>query len=295
MTDKKITVACIGLGRMGAGIAHNVQRAGFKLVVYNRTREKTEPFVASGAVLALTPREAALAADVVVTSLMDDASVLEAVNGKDGLLAGLRPGAVHVGTTTISPKLTAHLVQLHAARGSQFVAAHVFGRPDAAAAGKLISLVAGKPEVIERARPVIDAYSARVVLLGDDPAQASSMKLVGNFFLAGLLEVMGEAFAFAERSGVLTAYSEMLKGYLPGSQEYVERIRSCDFDRAGFTLDAGLKDIRLILDAAAEVHVPLACAKLIEEKCIAAQARGLNQQDWSVFAAVSRLDAVRQQ
>ena len=119
------------------------------------------------------------------------------------------------------------------------------------------------------------------------------MKLVGNFFLAGLLEVIGEAFAFAEKSGVLTPFSDMLSGFLPGSQEYVERIRSCDFDRAGFTLDAGLKDIRLILNAAADAHVPLTSARLIEEKCLAAQARGFNQQDWSVFAALSRLEGVR--
>lgn len=293
MSETNISVACIGLGRMGAGMAHNVQRAGFRLIVHNRTREKTQPFVASGAAFAGTPREAAQAADVVVTSLMDDASVLEAVNGADGILAGVRPGAVHVGTTTTSPNLSTRLEELHAARGSEYVAAHVLGRPDAAAAGKLITLLAGKPKAIERARPVIDAYSARVIVLGEDPALASNMKLVGNFFLAGLLEVIGEAFAFAESRGVLAPFSEMLKAFLPGSEEYVDRIRSCDFDRAGFTLDAGLKDIRLILDAAAEVHVPLPCASLIRDKCIAAQARGLNQRDWSVFTAISRLDAGR--
>ena len=294
MAETNLSVACIGLGRMGAGIAHNILRAGFRLSVHNRTREKTEPFVASGSAFARTPREAAQAADIIVTSLMDDASVLEVVNGTDGILAGLRPGAVHVGTTTTSPNLSTRLAELHAAHGSEYVAAHVLGRPDAAAAGKLITLLAGKPKAIERARPVIEAYSARVILLGEDPAVASSMKLVGNFFLAGLLEIIGEAFAFAENRGVLAPFSEMLKSFLPGSQEYLDRIRTCDFDHAGFTLDAGLKDIRLILDAAAEVHVPLPCASLIRDKCIAAQARGLSQRDWSVFTAISRFDARRE-
>ena len=291
MAEINISVACIGLGRMGAGIAHNVQRAGLRLIVYNRTQEKTEPFVNSGAALARTPREAAQEADVVVTSLMDDASVLEVVNGPDGVLAGMRPGAVHAGTTTTSPNLSTLLTELHAAHGSEYVAAHVLGRPDAAAAGKLITLLAGKPEAIERARQVIDTYSVSVILLGEDPALASNMKLAGNFFLAGLLEVIGEAFAFAKGRGVLGPFSEMLKAFLPGSQEYLDRIRISDFDRAGFTLEAGLKDIRLILDAAAEVRVPLPCGSLIEHKCVVAQTRGLNQCDWSVFTAISLLDA----
>src|SRR5438034_131018 len=122
-------------------------------------------------------------------------------------------------------------------------------------------------------------------------ALASSMKLAGNFFLAGLLEVIGEAFAFAKRRGVLDPFSEMLKAFLPGSQEYLDRIRSSDFGRAGFTLDAGLKDILLILDAAAEVRLLLLCCSLVKDKCIAAQTRGLNQCDWSVFTAISSLDA----
>ena len=219
MADTDISVACIGLGRMGAGIAHNIQRAGFRLIVYNRTHQKTEPFIASGAALARTPREAAQEADVVVTSLMDDASVLEVVDGADGVLAGMRPGAVHAGTTTTSPNLSTRLTELHASQGSHYVAAHVLGRPDAAATGKLITLLAGTAEAIERARQVIDTYSV------------------------------------------------------------------------GFTLDAGLKDIHLILDAAAEVRVPLPCGSLIKDKCIVARERGLNQCDWSVFTAISPPDA----
>jgi len=291
MSDTNISVACIGLGHMGAGIAHNIQRAGFRLIVYNRTHEKMEPFIACGAALARTPREAAQAADIVVTSLMDDASVLEVVDGADGLLAGMCAGAVHTGTTTISPTLSTRLTEMHASHGSEYVAAHVLGRPDAAAAGKLITLLAGRPEAIERARQVIDTFSVRVILLGEDPALASSMKLAGNFFLAGLLEVIGEAFAFAKGRGVLGPFSEMLKAFLPGSQEYLDRIGISDFDRAGFTLEAGLKDIRLILDAAAEVRVPLPCGSLIEDKCIVARARGLSQCDWSVFTSIPPREA----
>lgn len=129
MAETNISVACIGLGRMGAGIARNVQNAGFRLIVYNRTQEKAEPFITSGAALARTPREAAQAADVVVTSLMDDASVLDMVNGADGVLSGMRPGGVHAGTSTTSPNLSTRLTELHLSHGSEYVAAHVLGLP----------------------------------------------------------------------------------------------------------------------------------------------------------------------
>src|SRR5262249_55627108 len=130
-------VACIGLGRMGAGIARNIQKAGFPLVVYNRTAGKAELLVRAGARLAGSAREAAVDADVVVTSLMDDRSVQDALEGPDGVLAGLPRDAVHIGTTTVSPRCTREVAALHAAHGSSFVAAPVLGRPDVAEAGKL--------------------------------------------------------------------------------------------------------------------------------------------------------------
>jgi 3-hydroxyisobutyrate dehydrogenase-like beta-hydroxyacid dehydrogenase len=134
-----LSVACIGLGRMGSGIAGNIQKRGFPLTVYNRSAEKTAPFVSAGAVAVGTPREAAAAAEIVVTNLMDDASVLDTVTGADGVLAGMRPGSIHIGTTTISPNLSARLAAMHAAHGSHYIAGPVAGRPDAAAAGKLIT------------------------------------------------------------------------------------------------------------------------------------------------------------
>jgi len=277
---------------MGSGIAHNIHSAGFRLTVYNRTVEKMQPFVASGASAARTPREAVATADIVVTNLMDDASVMSATTGEDGILAGIRPGAIHMGTTTISPAASTQLAQLHAAHGSHYVAAPVAGRPDAAAAGKLITFVSGKPDWIERCRPVLETYTARIVPMGEDPAVAMSMKLVGNFFVASLLELIGEAYVFAEERGVDTSFlSDLLKTMMPFSHEYVERISSRSFDKAGFTLDAGLKDVGLILDAAAEVHVPLPYASLVRDKCLAAQARGMGQRDWSTLTEIARLDA----
>jgi 3-hydroxyisobutyrate dehydrogenase-like beta-hydroxyacid dehydrogenase len=295
MSGTPLSVACIGLGRIGGGIARSIQASGCRLIAYNRNPQKTQPFVASGATKAASPREAAAAADIVVTSLMDDKSVLDNMKGDDGILAGMRPGAIHIGTSTISPKASTQLAEMHASHGSHYVAAPVVGRPDAAAAGKLITFVAGKPEAIERCRPVIEAYAAKIIVLGNDPATAPSLKLVVNFFAASLLELLGQTFVFAEKRGLkLELVSGIFKELLqhPAMPVYMDKIRTGNFDDdIGFTLDGGLKDVQLMLEAAAEVHVPIPYASLIRDKCITAQAYGMGQRDWSVFTEVTRINA----
>jgi 3-hydroxyisobutyrate dehydrogenase-like beta-hydroxyacid dehydrogenase len=250
-----------------------------------------EPFVAAGAKAARTAREAAVGTDFVITSLMDDSSVFDTLLGDDGILAGIGRGAIHIGTSTISPGASVRIAQLHNELGSHYLAAPVAGRPDAAAAGRLYTFVAGAPEIVERARPVLETYTQLIILLGEDPAAAASMKLGGNFFAASLLEIMGQAFAFAEKRGVLAPLTAMLKGFLPPMEEYVDRIAKRNYEQPGFTLDAGLKDVRLILEAAGEVHVPLPFASVIRDKCLAAQAYGFSQQDWCAFTEIARLEA----
>jgi 3-hydroxyisobutyrate dehydrogenase-like beta-hydroxyacid dehydrogenase len=277
---------------MGSGIAGNIQKKSFPLTVYNRTSEKTEPFVSAGAKSARTAREASAAADVVVTNLMDDASVLDTVTGENGILAGMRRDAIHIGTTTISPSLSTRLAALHAAHGSHYIAGPVAGRPEAAAAGKLFTFLAGKPEPLERSRTVISAYADRIVPMGEDHAVASSMKLVGNFMVASLIELIGQVIVFAEMRGVdPSIITGMIKQFMPAASEYTDRISTRNFGNAGFTLDGGLKDITLILAAAAEVHTPLPYASLLRDKCLAAQAQGMSQFDWSVLTEISRHDA----
>jgi 3-hydroxyisobutyrate dehydrogenase-like beta-hydroxyacid dehydrogenase len=287
-----VSVACVGLGRMGTGIAANIQKAGFPLTVYNRSREKAKPFGEAGAKVAASPREAVANADVVITNLMDDASVLGMVEGEAGILAGMRAGAVHVGTTTISPRLSTQLARMHLEQGMQYVAGPVAGRPDAAAAGKLFTFLAGEAEAIERARPVISSYAQQLILTGEDAAVAMSMKLAGNFMVASLLELMGEVYVFAESRGVDSSIlTKMFKQFMPAASEYIERISTRDFGRAGFTLDGGTKDVTLILEAAAEVNAPLSYASVVRDKCLAAKALGLGQLDWSCLTEVSRMDA----
>jgi 3-hydroxyisobutyrate dehydrogenase-like beta-hydroxyacid dehydrogenase len=288
-------VAFLGLGRMGSGIARNIQKADFELVVYNRTPEKAEPFLAAGAVAAATPRKAAADADFVITMLMDDRSILDVVEGPDGILAGMRPDSIHIGTTTASPGLAARLAKLHSERGNHYLCAPVAGRPDWADAGKLLTFVAGKPEIIERCRPLLQSYTQEIMVMGEDPAVAASVKLVGNFFVACLIESLGQTLVFAERRGVGSEIiANMFKAMMPnpGFQQYLNKILTRDFKSdAGFSLQGGLKDLQLMLDAAADVHMPLPYANVIRDHCLIALAHGMSGCDWSSFTEAIRIDA----
>jgi 3-hydroxyisobutyrate dehydrogenase-like beta-hydroxyacid dehydrogenase len=289
-------VAFIGLGKMGSAMAANLLEAGFELTVYNRTAAKAEPLAARGARVARSPRQAAAEADVVVTNLMDDASVRTVVDGAEGLLAGLRPGGVHVGTTTNSPALATELARSHQARGCYYLAAPVLGRPDAAAAGKLITLAAGPPEASERCRSLLESWSAAVTDFGPEPAVANSAKLCLNYFVVSLIDVIGEVLALADKSGVavekLNGFFQMMLAH-PGLKAYAARIADRDFQDVGFELAGGLKDGNLILDAARAVGVPVGHAEVVCEKFREAVRRGMGDRDWAAVTEITRLRADR--
>jgi len=294
MSNQETTVACIGLGRMGAGIAGNIQRAGFALRVYNRTATKMKPFADQGATAAASPKEAAAGADVVVTNLMDDASVLDTVTGVDGILAGLQHGGTHIDTTTISPRCARRLAELHAEHGSRFVAGPVVGRPDVADKGELRTFLAGDAETIEQCRPVVDAYSSLAIGLGEDPGLASSMKLAVNYTLVATVELMGQVFAFGEKSGISPDMLNMFMGAFfgqPALQEYAQLIRSRDFSDPGFTLSGALKDAELMLQASGDVRAPLPFGGIVRDRLLSAAARGMEDLDWAAIAEISRLEA----
>lgn len=290
-----LKVAFIGLGRMGSGMAHNIQKAGFPLVVYNRNTSKTDAFVAAGASVAETSRSAAASADIVITSLSDDRSVLNMMNDADGILAGLSRSAIHLSTTTISPAASAQLAELHRNHGSQYVATNVLGRPSAAQSGQLAALVAGEPATIARCRPVLEAFTNKIVDVGRNPADAARMKLTINFFLSGLIESMGEAFVFAEKHGldVSIARQLIIEQVLPNPavKEYAERLENHRYDDAGATLVTGLKDLELILAEAGAVCAPLPIAALVRDHILTALARGQHDLDWCISTEANRIAA----
>jgi len=275
-------------------MARNILKAGFPLTVYNRSAAKTQPFLDAGAAGAATPAAAAVGADVVVTSLMDDQSVLAAVEGGEGILEQLRPGAVHVGTTTISPRCAATLAALHRTHGSDYVAAPVVGRPDLAEAGRLTSFVAGDAGAIARAHPVCSAYSQAVIPVGSTPAVANSLKLAVNYIIYAVVDLMGQVYAFGEKSGIDPQHLGMVMQTMfghPGLQEYAARIRDRRFDDVGFDLLGELKDVLLILDASTEVRAPVPFAGVVRDKLLTAAAQGLGAKDCSAVYEVTRMNA----
>src|SRR5574341_41887 len=294
MSEQIKKVAFLGLGRMGAGIATNILKAGFELTVYNRTAAKMQPLVEAGARASASPREAAAGADAVVSCLFDDSSVFETVSGDDGLLGGLSTNAVHIGITTILPRTADRLAAMHRAHGSHYVAGPVIGRPDVAEAGSLLTILAGDAAAISRTEPVIKSYTGGIFNAGERQAVANSAKLAVNFMGAVTIELIGEGYAFTEKSGLDRNFSHLLVSSMLGPQplkDYAKRILDGDFDEVGFDLVSGLKDVRIMLEASEEVAVPLSLAGLLREKFIGGIANGFQGKDWSVSIMATRMSA----
>lgn len=192
-------VGFIGLGHMGAGMATNILEAGHGLTVYNRTRGKAESLVNKGARSAANFSEACRG-EAVITMLADDHAVESVVYGEGGLLSSLRKGATHISCSTISVALSERLAADHAAVGQRFVAAPVFGRPDAAAAGKLFVVGAGAPDAIAAVQPILDAVGQETVVVSETPKAANLVKLSGNFLIASVIESLGEAIALVSKA-----------------------------------------------------------------------------------------------
>lgn len=289
-------VAFIGLGNMGSGIAQCILKGGFDLTVWNRTAAKMEPLVANGAKAAASAKAAATGADLVITSLMDDKSIIENLQAADGILAGLKQGAVHVCVTTISPACADQLTELHRKHGSYYVSGPVVGRPDAAAAGHLATFLAGDPKAIAVATPVCHAYSKSVTAISDKPSIANSMKLCINYNIISIIEMVGETYALAEKCGVPLEhmrdfYQQSLFAH-PALKMYAEKLRSRDFaGRGGFVMKGGLKDVTLMLSTAEAVGVSLDIGKICERKLKAGIAAGMEETDWSAIYEITRKEA----
>ncbi|HET7471054.1 MAG TPA: NAD(P)-dependent oxidoreductase [Gemmatimonadales bacterium] len=286
-------VGFVGLGDMGLAMADNLRRAGHDLTVYNRTRARAEAL--AGARVAATPGEAAAGAEVVVSMLADDLAVEQVIFGPEGVMRSLAPGAVHAGMSTISHELTRRLAAEHAREGQHYVAAPVFGRPDAARAAKLWIVAAGPSEAVERCRPLFGAMGQGTDVVGDDPVRAAVLKIGGNFLLVAAIEAMGEAFALVRKYGIAPAQLlEIVNGRLlrsPVYENYGKLIAEERFDPPGFRLRHGLKDAKLALAAGEDAAAPLPIASLARDRYLAAMARGWGDLDWAALAWVSALAA----
>ncbi len=286
-------VAFIGLGNMGSAMARNLMEAGHSLTVYNRSRAKAEA-LGGGVRIAPTPAEAARECDAAITMLADDAAVEEVVWGEAGIAQTLRGGAVHVGCSTISTALARRLATEHAAHGQKYVSAPVFGRPEAAAAKKLLVVAAGEAETIERCAPLFEAIGRQTFVAGSEPWQANALKLCGNFMIASMIESFGEAYATLRKAEVQPQTFLDVMSALFGSPVYAnygKQIADEKFEPAGFALRLGFKDVRLAIETARECGSPMPIASLVHDRLLEAIALGMGEIDWSGVARVSAIHA----
>jgi 3-hydroxyisobutyrate dehydrogenase-like beta-hydroxyacid dehydrogenase len=286
-------ISFLGLGNMGHGMAQNLLNAKFDLTVWNRTAARADDLVAAGAKRASSIPDASHV-DVVVTMVADDGALEGLVLG-DGMIGGLPAGAIHLSMSTISVHLAKRLVAAHAERGSVFVSAPVFGRPEAAAAAKLFIVAAGPDAALDRCQPLFDAMGQRTFRFGSEPAAANVVKISGNFLLAASIECLAEAIALARKEGLdphrLVDVLTNTAFTAPFYKTYGSLIADERYRPAGFSLSLGLKDVTLALEAAGDVTVPLPVGSLVRDRMIRGIAQGEADADWSVLGALAAKDA----
>ena len=281
----------VGLGKMGAGMAGNLLKAGHEVKVYNRTREKASALEKHGAEVADSPAAAARNVDAVFTMLADDQALGQVVYGENGVLAGLSAGACHISSSTIGVAFSRKLAEQHAEAGKDYISAPVFGRPDAAENKRLIVVAAGDPKSVERFTPLFDAMGRRTFVIGGEPWHANALKLSGNFMIASMLETFSEAFTTLRKAGIdhkrfLEVIIELFGS--PVYQNYGTVIAEQRFNTPGqgFGLKLGLKDVRLVCEFAESVEAPMPVATLIRNHFVSAMANGQEALDWSSLELV---------
>lgn len=282
-------VAFLGLGHMGRAMAASLVAHGFEVRTWNRSGGKLD-----GAESSPTIEGAVRGADVAITMLSEDRAVRAVTLGEGKLRASLKPGATHVGMSTISVALASELAALHEESGQHYVNAPVFGRPDMAAAGKLFIIPGGQSESVASLDPLFKAMGQGTFPMPSAPHSALA-KLCGNFMLASTLEALAETLTLGEKGGIPPAtLLQMLTGTLfniPVVHGYGGMMVRQEFTPAGFALPLGLKDVKLVLAAADGLEVPLPFAEQLRSRFIEAVAQGHQDLDWSGIALVARESA----
>ena len=279
------TLGFVGLGAMGGRMARRLLDGGFALHGYNRTAAKAADLVAAGMTRVASPREAAERAEAVFTMVTDDAALDAVTRGPQGILAGLRPGAIMIEMSTVSPAVIHRLAGEVGARGAALLDAPVSGSPATLEAGQLSFMVGGDPAVLERARPFLAAIGPTMTHVG--PAGlAKSMKIAVNQGLAVQMLSFAESVLLAEKAGVARerAVEVLLKSVVASPMvKYRGPFVLGMPAEAWFDVDMMQKDLRLALDMARASAVSLPSVALTHELLTAAKGLGLAHYDFAVL------------
>jgi 3-hydroxyisobutyrate dehydrogenase-like beta-hydroxyacid dehydrogenase len=280
-------------------MASNLAAAGQQVIAYVRRAEQMDRLTALG--LKPTTRINDLfGSELVISMLPNDDVVREVIVGQktlgiEGLIAGLRPGAIHLSMSTISTTAAAEFASEHARRGQGYVAAPVFGNPDAAKARQLFVIAAGAPTNLERCRTIFDALGQQTFFVGDAPATANLIKLLGNALSAASLEILGELFALARKRGL---DPQQLLAIFTGTmfdsrfhRNYGGKIAGEQYGPGGFVFPLALKDLRLALNEAEIAGVPMPSLGVVRDRLVTGIARGYAQLDWSALGLLASDEA----
>jgi 3-hydroxyisobutyrate dehydrogenase-like beta-hydroxyacid dehydrogenase len=293
------SIGFVGLGRMGMAMAANLATAGQQVIAYIRREEQMGELEAIG--LEPTTDIADLFdCEYVISMLPNDDAVREVVFGRrdrrsGGLALGLTPGAIHLSMSTISSAAASDLASEHARHDQSYVAAPVFGNPDAAKARQLFIIAAGAPTDLERCRPIFDVLGQQTFLVGNDPANANLIKLAGNAMSATALEVLGEVLALARKKGLdPRQLLAILTGTMFGSRVhriYGDKIAGQQYAPGGFVLPLALKDLHLALNEAEAAGVPMPSVGVVRDRLITGIARGYSELDWTALGLIAAEEA----
>jgi 3-hydroxyisobutyrate dehydrogenase len=273
-------IGFIGLGIMGGGMARNLIEKGHALVVWNRTPERAAALADAGAAVADSPAALTRQCDLILVCVSDTPDVVAVTRGPDGILAGLQPGSLVVDHSTISPHVTRELAAEVEAAGGSWIDAPVSGGSEGAARGTLSIMIGGVADDVERARPYLEAFGTSITHVGGIGA-GQMVKIVNQILVVGNQLAASEALLFAQAAGLdLEATIEAVKGGAAGSWMLANRgpqMMVRDW-RPGFTIDLQQKDLRLALDAADRLGVPLPGTGLVFQMYRALQRRGLGAE-----------------
>jgi 3-hydroxyisobutyrate dehydrogenase-like beta-hydroxyacid dehydrogenase len=287
------TIGFIGLGSLGTPIAENILERGHRLIVYNRTDSKTIALKKQGATVAGSVQSLAEQSEIIFSIVSDDVALKSVVQSADGILAGAKKGSVHISMSTILPATAKELHDLHQKNQMHYLAAPVFGRPEAARARKLNFAISGEEGIRKASESILrDAGAAGIWEFGDAPDAANKIKLCGNFMIAAAIEAMGETISLARESGIDpgTMWEMFTKTMFtaPIYINYGKIILDKKFEPAAFTAKLGLKDLKLVLEHASGVRQPLPLGDLLRNNLEALVETGKENMDWSAMFLASQ-------
>ena len=285
-------VGVVGLGHMGTAFAQNLMADGHRVLAYDRDPARVAALRAEGAE-GMSDLGGVAACDVALTSLPDD-EALKAVT-LDGLVGSMRPSAVHLSTSTVSPGISRLLATEHERRGQGYVAAPVLGNPDLARSRGLFVIAAGKPTAVEAVRALLERLGQRLFVVGEDPGAANLMKLAGNVLTATTLQAMAEVLTLLQKGGVdqRVAFDVLTNSLFDSKvhRAYGGKIVDERYRPAGMVAPLAIKDLRLALAEAELEAVPMPAASLVHDRLVGLVAGGGADLDWSALGLLEARDA----